>query len=112
MIEKYLTDELPPGWVLRLYVAGNSDKSKNAIKNLNKICEKHLAFHTTFYIIEVIDLLKSPQLAEDDKVIAAPTLIRKMPEPLRRIFGDLSNDEAVISGLGLGLQLVNSRTKL
>jgi len=85
-------------WVLRLYIAGQTPKSLAAISNLHHICEEHLAgkFH-----IEVIDLLENPQLAEGDKIIAIPTLVRKLPEPIRKIIGDLSDTEKTLVGLQL-----------
>lgn len=85
-------------WVLRLYVAGQSPKSLAAISNLHKICEEHLAGK---YDVEVIDLLEKPQLAEGDKIIAVPTLVRKLPAPLRKIIGDLSDTEKALVGLQL-----------
>jgi circadian clock protein KaiB len=83
---------------LRLYVAGQTPKSITAFNNLKKICEEHLAGK---YRIEVIDLLKNPQLAKGDQIFAIPTLVRKLPEPLRKIIGDLSNTERVLVGLDL-----------
>ena len=77
-------------WILRLYIAGQSPKSLAAISNLHRICEEHLAGK---YEVEVIDLLEKPQLAEGDKIIAVPTLVRKLPAPLRKIIGDLSDTE-------------------
>ncbi|MFB3905625.1 MAG: circadian clock KaiB family protein [Acidobacteriota bacterium] len=88
----------PKAWELRLYVAGQTAKAVNAFANLRKICEEHLAGE---YRIEVIDLLKSPQLARGDQIIAVPTLVRKLPEPVRKIIGDLSNTEKVLIGLDL-----------
>ncbi len=85
-------------WELRLYVAGQTPKSITAFVNLKKLCEKHLAGK---YHIEVIDLLENPQLAKGDQILAIPTLVRKLPEPLRKIIGDLSNTERVIVGLDL-----------
>jgi circadian clock protein KaiB len=85
-------------WVLRLYIAGQTPKSLAAISNLRRICEEHLANQ---YEIEIIDLLKQPQLAEGDKIIAIPTLVRKLPAPLRRIIGDLSDTEKTLVGLQL-----------
>ena len=85
-------------WELRLYVAGNTSKSTLALKNLKKYCEQHLKGK---YIIEVIDLLKKPQLAEGDQILAIPTLVKKVPEPIRKIIGDLSNDEKVLVGLNI-----------
>jgi circadian clock protein KaiB len=85
-------------WELRLYVAGQSPRSMTAFSNLKKICEEHLAGR---YTIEVIDLLEQPQLAAGDQIVAIPTLVRKLPEPLRRIVGDLSNTERTLVGLQL-----------
>jgi circadian clock protein KaiB len=89
------TDKL---WNLRLYVAGQTQKSITAFANLNKICEDHLAGQ---YRIEVIDLLKNPQLAKGDQIIAIPTLVRKLPEPIKKIIGDLANTERVLVGLDI-----------
>jgi len=90
----------PPGakWDLKLYVAGQTAKSLQAFANLKRICEEHLAGE---YRIEVIDLLKNPQLAKGDQILALPTLVRKLPEPVRKIIGDLSNTERVLVGLDL-----------
>jgi len=85
-------------FVLRLYVAGQTPKSLLAFSNLKKICEEHLAGR---YQIEVIDLLENPQLASGDQILAIPTLVRKLPEPVRKIIGDLSNTERVLIGLDL-----------
>ncbi len=87
-----------PEWILRLYIAGQSPKSLAAISNLHRICEEHLAGK---YDVEVIDLLEKPQLAEGDKIIAVPTLVRKLPAPLRKIIGDLSDTEKALVGLQL-----------
>ena len=89
------TDEI---WNLRLYVAGQTQKSITAFANLKKICEEHLAGK---YRIEVIDLLKNPQLAKGDQIIAIPTLVRKLPEPIKKIIGDLANTERVLVGLDI-----------
>ena len=86
------------GYELRLYVAGQTPKSISAFANLKKICEEHLAGQ---YQIEVIDLLKEPQLASGDQIIAIPTLVRKLPAPIRKIIGDLSDTERVLVGLNL-----------
>jgi len=83
---------------LRLYVAGQTPKSILALKNITKYCKEYLAGR---YTIEVIDLLKQPQLAEGDQIFAIPTLVRKFPEPLRKIIGDLSNEERVLVGLNI-----------
>src|SRR5512144_1476795 len=85
-------------WELKLYVAGQTPKSLAAFANLKKICEEHLAGQ---YEIEVIDLLKQPQLASGDQILAIPTLVRKLPQPIRKIIGDLSNTERVLVGLNL-----------
>ena len=85
-------------WQLRLYVAGETAKSVTALKNLRKYCETHLKGQ---YKIEVIDLLLKPQLAEVDQIFAIPTLVRKVPEPIRKIIGDLSNEEKVLVGLNI-----------
>ena len=85
-------------WQLRLYVAGQTAKSITALANLKKLCETHLAGE---YEIEVIDLLKNPKLASGDQILAIPTQVRKLPLPIRRIIGDLSNTERVLVGLDL-----------
>ena len=85
-------------WNLRLYVAGQTSKSIAAIANLKRICEQYMEGH---YTIEVIDLIQKPQLARNDQIVAIPTLIRKVPEPMRRIIGDLSATERVLVGLDL-----------
>jgi circadian clock protein KaiB len=97
-VEPTMPAEEPEFWELRLYVAGQSPKSLAAFSNLKKICEEHLKGR---YRIEVIDLLLQPQLAAGDQIVAIPTLIRKLPEPLRRIVGDLSNTERTLVGLQL-----------
>jgi circadian clock protein KaiB len=85
-------------WELRLYVAGRTPKSVAAFANLKKICEEHLAGK---YRIEVVDLLENPQLAKGDQILAIPTLVRKLPEPIKKIIGDLSHTERVLVGLDL-----------
>ena len=85
-------------WELRLYIAGTTPKSMAALSNLKKYCEEHLQGQ---YRIEVIDLLISPQLAEGDQIFAIPTLVRKVPEPIRKIIGDLSDKEKVLVGLNI-----------
>ena len=85
-------------WNLRLYVAGQTPKSLAAFANLNKICKEHLEGS---YNIEVIDLLKNPQLAKGDQILAIPTLVRKLPEPIKKIIGDLSDTVRVLVGLDL-----------
>ena len=93
---KTLGNELK--YELRLYVAGNTPKSVLALNNLKKSCEEHLKRP---YKIEVIDLLLHPQLAEGDQILAIPTLVRKVPIPIRKIIGDLSNEEKVLVGLNI-----------
>lgn len=88
----------PERWDLRLYVAGESARSRLAIANLKKICETHI--HAG-YSIEVIDLVKNPGLARGDQIVAVPTLVRKLPQPMRKIIGDLSNEDRVLVGLDL-----------
>src|SRR5260370_3259372 len=90
--------EVPVEWDLRLYIAGRSPKCVAAFTNLQKLCEEHLAGQ---YRIEVIDWLKNKQLAEGDQILAIPTLVRKLPEPIKKIIGDLSNTERVLVGLDL-----------
>jgi circadian clock protein KaiB len=85
-------------WELKLYVAGKTEKSVAALANLKKYCEEHLKGQ---YKIEVIDLLEKPQLAEGDQILAIPTLVRKVPAPIRKIIGDLSNEEKVLVGLNI-----------
>jgi len=85
-------------WELRLYIAGNTPKSITALKNLKKYCEEHLKDQ---YRIEVVDLLIHPQLAAGDQILAIPTLVRKVPVPIRKIIGDLSNEEKVLVGLNI-----------
>ena len=85
-------------WELKLYVAGQTAKSLQAFANIRRICEEH---HPGEYHIEVIDLLKHPHLAKGDQILALPTLVRKLPEPVRKIIGDLSNTERVLVGLDL-----------
>ncbi len=88
----------PEIWHLRLYVAGQTPKSITAFANLKKICEEHLKGQ---YTIEVVDLLENPKLAKGDQILAIPTLVRKLPPPIRKIIGDLSNTERVLVGLNL-----------
>jgi len=85
-------------WELRLYIAGNTPKSMTALENLKKYCEFHLKDK---YSLEVVDLLVHPQLAAGDQILAIPTLVRKVPVPIRKIIGDLSNEEKVLVGLNL-----------
>jgi circadian clock protein KaiB len=88
----------PEVWELRLYVAGQTPKSIRAFANLKVLCEEHLKER---YRIEVIDLLKHPQLARGDQIVAIPTLVRKLPQPIRKVIGDLSNTVRVLVGLDL-----------
>ena len=88
----------PAEIVLSLYVAGDTPKSRTALSNLKKICVEHLGGR---YRIKVIDLLKNPKLARDHQILALPTLVRQLPEPIRKIIGDLSNTERVLVGLGI-----------
>ena len=83
-------------WELRLYVAGQTPKSIRAFANLKRICEEYLAGK---YRIEVVDLMENPQLAQRDQILAVPTLVRKLPPPIKKIIGDLSNTERVLVGL-------------
>jgi circadian clock protein KaiB len=85
-------------WQLKLYVAGQTPKSVTALNNIQKYCEEHLNGQ---YKIEIVDLLKNPQLAEGDQILAIPTLVRKVPVPIRKIIGDLSNEEKVLVGLDI-----------
>jgi circadian clock protein KaiB len=85
-------------FLLRLYVAGQTPKCVRAFENLKRICEEHLAGH---YHIEMVDLLQNPQLARGDQIFAVPTLVRRLPEPIKKIIGDLSNTERVLVGLDL-----------
>ncbi len=93
----------PATYQLRLYVAGQTAKCITAFANLKRICESHLAGQ---FSIEVIDLLKNPQLAAGDQILAVPTLVRRLPEPIKKIIGDLSNEERVL--VGLDMVAVNS----
>src|SRR5690348_13427406 len=85
-------------WELRLYIAGKTAKAETALKNLKLYCENHLKGR---YTIEVIDLLQKPKLAAGDQIIAVPTLVRRIPVPIRKIIGDLSNEEKVLVGLDI-----------
>jgi circadian clock protein KaiB len=85
-------------WILRLYTAGETARSAAALQNLEAICEEHLAGR---YRIEVVDLVKHPQLARGDQIVAVPTLVRRLPPPMKRIIGDLSNADSVLVGLDL-----------
>ena len=96
-----------PTCELRLYVAGQTPKSLQALANLKRICEEHLA--GVLYSIEVVDLSKDPKLAKGDQILALPTLVRKLPSPIRKIIGDLSNTERVLVGLDLRPPGTNTR---
>jgi circadian clock protein KaiB len=85
-------------YILRLYVAGQTRKSLAAFANLKKICEEHLKGR---YTIEIVDLLENPTLAKGDQILAVPTLVRRLPPPIKKIIGDLSNTERVLVGLDL-----------
>lgn len=91
----------PETWELRLYVAGQTPRALTAFANLKKLCEQHLSGR---YSIEVIDLLENPRLAAGEQILAVPTLVRKLPEPVKKIIGDLSNEERVLVGLDLRLR--------
>jgi circadian clock protein KaiB len=95
---QHVATEKPKQWQLRLYVAGQTPKSLTAFDNLKRLCEEHLAGE---FEIEVIDLIENPRLAIDDQIIAIPTLVRKLPEPIRKIIGDLSDTERTLVGLQL-----------
>ena len=97
-IEEDLAAKEKDKWILRLYVAGKTPKALTAFTNLKKICEEQL---NGKYSIEVIDLLINPQLGVEDQILALPTLVRKLPVPVRKIIGDLSNTERVLVGLDL-----------
>src|ERR1700761_4063770 len=94
----YVEESGTDHYTLRLYVAGQTPKSVTALANLKRLCEEHLSGR---YRIEVIDLLEQPQLAAGDQILAVPTLVRRLPEPLKRIIGDLSNTDRVLVGLDL-----------
>ncbi len=96
--KKSLMDAKPSKWRLRLYVAGNTANSIAAFANLKEICEVHLGGR---YQIEVVDLLENPTLAKGDQIVAIPTLVRRLPHPVKKIIGDLSNRERVLVGLDL-----------
>ena len=100
-IKRRVSGSPPPAdklWHLRLYVAGQTPRSLTAFSNLSKICESHLSGR---YRIEVIDLVMQPQLSKGDQILAVPTLVRRLPEPVRKIIGDLSDTERVLVGLDL-----------
>jgi circadian clock protein KaiB len=92
------TDKAAKEWQLKIYVAGETDKSRKAIENLRKVCEEYLKGQ---YEIEVVDLMKHPQLAAKEQIFAVPTVVRKLPEPLKKLIGDLSVSEKVLVGLDI-----------
>jgi circadian clock protein KaiB len=92
------TSKAPKEWQLRVYVAGETEKSRKAIENLRKVCEEHLKGQ---YEIEVVDLKKHPQLAAEEQIFAVPTVVRKLPQPLKKLIGDLSASEKVLVGLDI-----------
>ncbi|WP_424356925.1 circadian clock KaiB family protein [Methanocella sp. MCL-LM] len=98
MTGKNIQDEAAIEWDLRIYVAGETPKSRDAIANLRKVCEEYLKGR---YTIEVIDLLKHPQLAAEEQIFAVPTVVRKLPEPLKKLIGDMSATEKVLVGLDI-----------
>lgn len=99
MVSNTSQDQVPADkWSLRLYTAGQTPKSLAAIRNLKKVCEEHLSGR---YEIEVIDLLQNPRLAKEHQIVAIPTLVRKLPDPLRRIVGDLSDTNRTLVGMDL-----------
>lgn len=99
-------DDAAERWELRLYVAGQTPRCVEAFQHLQRICEEHLEGR---YSIEVVDLLKNPTLAAGDQIIAIPTLVRKLPRPMKKIIGDLSNTERVVVGLNLTARVAPSR---
>lgn len=102
---KTVTNESNERWTLRLYVAGRTPRCAAAEENLRSVCEEHLAGR---YSIEIVDLMEHPTLAQGDQILAIPTLVRKLPTPVRRIIGDLSNTERVLVGLDLKPGFVNA----
>jgi circadian clock protein KaiB len=99
----------PTTYVLKLYVTGTSPRAQLAIANLRRICEQELRGQ---YELEIIDVLERPQVAEDDKILATPTLIKQLPPPLRRVIGDLSDKEKVLLGLEVRRDATNSDSQL
>lgn len=91
-------ESTPKRWTLRLYVAGQTPRSLTAFSNLKRLCEEHIAGR---YQIEVVDLMKDPELAQRDQIMAIPTLVRKLPAPIKRVIGDLSNAQRVMIGIDL-----------
>ena len=97
----------PAPWNLRLYVAGQTPKSVRAFDNLKRLCEEHLAGQ---YSIEVVDLVLNPRLAKEDQIVAIPTLVRRLPDPIRKIIGDLSDTERTLVGLATAHEDANVKT--
>jgi circadian clock protein KaiB len=97
-IDQSQTPTEPEAWHLRLYVAGQSPKSLRAYTNLMRLCDEHLDAR---YDVEIVDLLENPQLAAGDEIVAIPTLVRRLPAPMRKIIGDLSDSDRVLVGLQL-----------
>ena len=97
-VKKTAVKKTNPKWDLKLYIAGNTPRSTAAFNNLKALCEEHLP---GIYRIEIIDLLLKPQLAKGDQILALPTLVRKLPSPIKKIIGDLSNSERVLVGLDI-----------
>ena len=93
-----MKNEEPAEWELRLYVAGQTTRSMAALNNIRQLCEEHLQGR---YRIEIVDLQANPSLAREDEILAVPTLVRKLPPPLRKIIGDLSDTEKVLVGLSM-----------
>ena len=100
-LERQGSNPRQPKYVLRLYVSGSTSKSALAIGNIKRICEQHLKNR---YDLEVIDIYQQPHLAREEQIVAVPTLIKRFPPPLRRLIGDLSNQEKVLFGLDLGIR--------
>ncbi len=96
--DQTVTDKSPDKYILRLFITGATSRSVQALSNLKKICEEYLEGK---YELEVVDLYQNPSLAKEEQIIAAPTLIKKLPLPFRRIIGDMSNEEKVLKGLDL-----------
>ena len=97
-VDKLISEPLEPAYRLRLFVTGSTPKSVKAITNLRSICEEHLAGQ---YELDIVDLYQQPEMAKLNKLVAAPTLIKTLPEPVRRVIGDMSNEEQVLLGLDI-----------
>ncbi len=96
--ERLLTDLTRKNYVLRLYITGTTPQSLRAIENVRKICEQHL---DGYYRLDIVDLYQQPELAQGEQIVAAPTLVKQLPLPVRRVLGDMSKTERVLVGLGL-----------